>query len=496
MTNREPREIVKRRKRFPTVYSGPLVRMRRCMQKKTYFSALTTGLFLFSIAILRFPATRAEEANSTPSAPPTQQGDASLQSLAPPDSQQPPEQTGPKATEGNSPPVSGNSPPPLNSAPPLSRVREIEAKTYPVEILKRSSSQRIYVFSDPSKRGPQVGRIFLLKKDTTSVMAFRILKVYGEKSEFAARRVRWYDSFRLLDPGSAYVAVEKVQDLRAPILSAQDQKDLKELEGGAAGEGNPSQGAAGTPEPRRSDLPLLDDLPSVQQGRFKNRTPEIPPDPVRGVEVKPFDSDLDSPSTAAPKGAIDSQNELDSPKDFLDPEDEDSEIELVAKGIEDVTPLDGSRQWFTVGVSYLRNNTTNGGSGYFVGAGGRYGITLIERFLIRAPRIQDALAIEIGAYSYRISNFVTAGDAYTIASVLPTGRYTLALGQDLGIFFYGGVMRNFLLPNSVGSDEFKTAIDSLLPAAGAGVLIRLGPGWDLRFDAGYDVVGAGLVLKL
>src|SRR4051794_15843405 len=68
----------------------------------------------------------------------------------------------------SAPPTAEVSPPNSDtaSAPPVddSNLPEIEAKTFPIKTVRRSNSNKIYLFEDIKKRLPDVGRILLLRR--------------------------------------------------------------------------------------------------------------------------------------------------------------------------------------------------------------------------------------------------------------------------------------------------------------------------------------------
>jgi hypothetical protein len=109
---------------------------------------------------------------------------------------------------------------------------DINAKEYSARVEKRSTSGRVYLLSvpNPGQQLPADGQIILLKQAGVPVMAFRVLKEYPDKTQFAGKWVRRYGDVQQLSPGSQYDAFEKVSDREPPALTHQDQKDLKEVE--------------------------------------------------------------------------------------------------------------------------------------------------------------------------------------------------------------------------------------------------------------------------
>lgn len=113
---------------------------------------------------------------------------------------------------------------------------EIEAKTYEVRASKVSKSNRVYVFDDLEKREPRLGRIILVRKGDQPVKAFRVLKLYPERNQFAVKRVRVYGGHdKPLELQTNYIVVEKIADLQEealppPPLTDDEKKDIQEIE--------------------------------------------------------------------------------------------------------------------------------------------------------------------------------------------------------------------------------------------------------------------------
>ena len=112
----------------------------------------------------------------------------------------------------------------------LGPLPDIAAKTYPVKVIRRSSSNKIYLFEDPTNRQPKVGRILLLKREDELFMAFRVLKTYPDQKAIAAKRIRRYRKHRVLENDEPYLALEKLGDLNTPN-TPEDNEGLAELEG-------------------------------------------------------------------------------------------------------------------------------------------------------------------------------------------------------------------------------------------------------------------------
>ena len=173
-------------------------------------------------------------------------------------------------------------------------------------------------------------------------------------------------------------------------------------------------------------------------------------------------------------------------------EEDDENLGLT---IEEVYPLDVHSHWLTVQGALARNNAPDGSPSYASAAGLRYGLTLGKMMFLRKAHVQDSFAVEGGLLFYKMLNYEVEGNAYSVLAAVGTARYTIAFGETLGIFFYGGLLQNRVTGDVGGTDEHRTLLSSVVPAAGAGILFRVGPSWDARVDVGLDMFAAGLVLR-
>jgi hypothetical protein len=103
---------------------------------------------------------------------------------------------------------------------------------------------------------------------------------------------------------------------------------------------------------------------------------------------------------------------------------------------------------------------------------------------------------------YSISNYIeNSGDSYTIIPVQAALRYHVWLNRVFGIYFYGGVLYNYLQDSSQGTlknsvyDAALVSLKTIYPSAGTGMFLNIGPGWNLRFNLGFELFSAGLMLR-
>jgi hypothetical protein len=57
------------------------------------------------------------------------------------------------------------------------------------------------------------------------------------------------------------------------------------------------------------------------------------------------------------------------------------------------------------------------------------------------------------------------------------------------------MLYGYVVASAQGQSSVIAALSTLLPAAGAGLLLQVGPGWYTRLDMGFDNIGLSLVLR-
>src|SRR4051812_41810557 len=77
---------------------------------------------------------------------------------------------------------------------------------------RKSRSQRVYLFSQDLDKDPELsnrGKIILIKGASLPIMAFRVLRSYGAKNQFAAKALKHYRHGNPLS-GDTFLAIEKI----------------------------------------------------------------------------------------------------------------------------------------------------------------------------------------------------------------------------------------------------------------------------------------------
>jgi len=401
----------------------------------------------------------------------------------------------------------------------------IEATTFPVTVERRSLSGHVYLLST-SGDIPDVGRLILVKKDSTPIMAFRVLKRYQDKKQFAAKWLRRYNDVKQLEAAQDYTAIEKVSD-RSPEspLTNQDKKDISELEKPAAPPAPevpppeasplvspqaeippvvaPQAEASPAPSPAEKEAAIADNtIPPLPEAAPSSPPENLPPPeapvPAPTEAAAPpapvpspdgFDSELDAGTSPPPKGTAEAVAEAKEP--------EADDLSSVMVEEKKVTPPNNN--FLSVGVGiYLNYNNNGTTSTPFYTPGGflEYSHILKEQVFLRGGKgPADDLAIEGSLGYYKILTLVNSGDSYTVIPLKGDLRYTVMFSDEFGLFAYGGVEQNVVAATVDPTTSAQQGLNSLVPAVGLGLIFRAGPSWYVRVDGGYDGAAVSLALR-
>jgi hypothetical protein len=319
----------------------------------------------------------------------------------------------------------------------------ISAKTYDLKVERPSLSKRMYLFQKSTSAMPDIGRIFLLRDGPTAVMGFRVVKIYPEKKQIAAKKVKDYPNFLELPAGSTYKAFEKMGAITSvPENTPEDLTDLNELEGGSA----PDPQA--TPTDGTGEMPLSG---GVEGGA-----------PVATLS--------DAPSMT---GSDDEEGEDSG---------ESSEEEFAA-----------NMMGFDVG-SYRGVNLPGGAS--TMGFGLNY-----SRLLTTART--GSLAAEVGIAYYKNSGDIKSPEtgeitsqSFTLTPLSGRLRYHFSLiDEKWSYYIYGGGIFNRVSSQFGATTEEVALVEKMIVGVGAGVFIPTGPNWYMKLNLGTDWIGFGLALR-
>ena len=398
----------------------------------------------------------------------------------------------------------------------------LEVNQFPVKVIRRSSSTRVYLLEDPESGIVQERNVFLLRKGLENVMAFRAIKLYPDLSQFAARHVRKYPGWDVLEPDDRFTALDKIGEFYrelTPQERQEDEMDLLDIE------------SQMTPEDRfEEDLMEWDDESSGEVDDdgflFEEDLGDPPPseddflfDVKSGDNdskeddflAEDFDGEDETQSAAVEENEKESielpnilayDEELDAgtspePKDQLaELNDQQERLELANLVVDEIYPIERDKNWFSLGFGYFNVGTLTGTSAFFSGVGIRYGYNLGDHLFVYQKSLQDSFTLELGAYLYTVSGFASTADNYTVAPLLGTARYNLYIGKSLITFVYAGISMSTVTSSTGGTELANEALSGFGPAFGGGMFIHIGPKWYVRFDLGLDFVGSGLVLKI
>jgi hypothetical protein len=342
------------------------------------------------------------------------------------------------------------------------------------------------------------------------------VKVYDHWPVLAAKKLRAYSSdFRHLPRGEVFAAIEKLADIEfgkpapehpasaadafldaGPQGAAQLGTDLAEVEaaekGGALSGPGGAAGRAQLPSTQPFD-PVLDGgpVPGSAPQRITLQGDETIGNPDAMAHLDGAEGDVLSDAEAqalANNPSLRSASSLASDGFGSDPADR----ALVA---EEVQAFDIYRSSLALGFGYYKNVGATGTVINPTGAQLRYGYTLGNMLLLKQSSYQDSLTAEGGLQVYKLTNYAEANDSYTVLPLTVALRYNIYFNRNTAAFFYGGLNKSNVMEQANGSAESVANLSGLIPSAGAGLLIRVGPHWEVRADIGIDMQAIGLVLR-
>lgn len=440
----------------------------------------------------------------------------------------------------------------FSSALPAEPLPEIVATTFPVQVLRRSQSNRVYLFRDQEVRKPQMGRIVLMRRGGTNAMAFRIIRTYDQGTKFAGSRIKAYGTVTRLNVTDPLKAIEKLGDFfppRTPEEVELDEEDLQEIEAEDPQlVTDPVEEPDGLDDdffvaPAPEEDPLGEDdileevpktaAPSDQAIAAQAASEEDAIDDADWEEDDSEEEDFDEDEFAEDEAPTE-EEEIENFEDVnFDGEDGDEEIEsdvvtaaplkiepydeeldrttspLPSQGadasvagnelesimVDDPKPPQFDNHWAMVTMGLMRNATVSG-AGFYTGGGIKYGLTVRRDLFLRKSTYRDSFTIEGALSGYSVVNFdANFGDSYSVFPLAVTGRYNLHLNDDFGLFGYLGLTKNLVLAQVNGTLEAVDALDAFVPSVGLGSFIRIGPRWWIRTDIGYDLIGLGVALR-
>ena len=340
----------------------------------------------------------------------------------------------------------------------------IEAQAFNVEVISRSNSNQTYLLDDPSHIQPKVGRILMLKKNDHPAMIVRVLKLYPNESLIAAKKIKKYGSIDTFENKEVLIAVEKIMDSIPPAVTLADEEDLQELE-----EDNDL-------EHSNSSLP--------------GTPPNTPPIPQLATKSALTPSPVGS-------GKINSRANMPSDTDTTDSDEEnvDTVQDSSSLVIQEIRTLDQLQHWLTLGFGIFKSYNPSRQTTYLTSGNVRYGITILKRFLINRPNVQDSVVAESSFYFFKAINYAVVGDAYSVIGVSPTLRYNVQFGQKFGVFAFTGLLKNYITSTNNPQASAAQLLAKSSLAAGLGLYLQLGPNWYTRLDLGIEAFSANLVLR-
>jgi hypothetical protein len=283
-------------------------------------------------------------------------------------------------------------------------------------------------------------------------MGLKIIKLYPEKKQIAARRVSLYPGYDELQIAKNYAGLVKID-------SDQLEPSTKAL--------------TDSPEDTLKDKTDLDELETTLNSESES---PLPID-TRVPEILAYDPELDAGTSPPPDDGSYTGSDRD--------EKEDDQIShLVA---DEVRPLDTANQWASVQFAFLLNQSSR--RNY------TYSLTLGKMLFMRSVNSQDSLSLELGAFAFKVIRFMTDFDSYFVLPLVPTLRYNMYFGENWVWYFYLGARYNIILSSTDSTVTGLKKLNTLIPAIGTGLMVQFGPKWFARADFGLEMIAFGLTLK-
>ncbi|MBI3558708.1 MAG: hypothetical protein HY074_20765 [Deltaproteobacteria bacterium] len=369
-------------------------------------------------------------------------------------------------TQAPAPKADGIVPEDYQPAAEPEKVKPIEAEEFRVIFKKSSHSGRVMMFEDATDNRPRPGKILLLKKDNDDVVAIRVLKNYPGK--FAAKTVLPINE---LKPDTEYRAIKKLGEKIIALIREREKRG-KDLDSAKTDEDLAKEVSPDDNELDRG-IPL-------QKGKTKKVLPSRP-DGAAG------------PGMPEPLFSKDG-GELSA--DSIEIKDEDEPYNDLS--VQEDLPIEPNRHSVTLEYGSLKSVDQNANPATYSGVGLRYGFNIWRMALFHRKSLQDMVTLEAGLFYYTIAGFVTADDSVTVYPFVGDLRYTLLIGESLGLFGYLGFTKTYASAGNDTSVALTAAVAGLnttRSALGVGATLKIGPSWAVRLDVGTDLFGIGAVLK-
>ena len=175
---------------------------------------------------------------------------------------------------------------------------------------------------------------------------------------------------------------------------------------------------------------------------------------------------------------------------------------------EDIEPMDPTRNTISAEFAFVNMINNAGSHVYKQGEGIRYGLMLGRMLFLNRPSVQDELTLEAGAFTYTVPGYSDPTDSFTVIPLTFDLKYTILTSETFGIFFYGGEEFNLLgsstitglenstsTPTGTVAQNIITNLTTPRVAVGAGLVFRLGPGWEARAQFGAEMIAMGLSIR-
>lgn len=362
----------------------------------------------------------------------------------------------------------------------------IEAESFPIRLVKKSTSGNVLLFDDVSENKPNPGKILLLKDSSEPIVAIRVLKNYDKNIDETDKRKDTKFAGKIVlnfkDPsiGSEYRALKKLGDRIIDLIKQEEVRQQKKAE----------------------------DIEKTDEELAK----EISPDDEeldRGIPVPKKIENKESPAKAKEKAKEKEKKEVTKAEPLFDKygneleAGSDGELPPLLPGddsleqtaINEDKPYEPSKHAISFEYASILNVDRDQLPANYSALGLRYNHSVWKNLLFKRKQFVDRVSFELSLFYYSIGSFVYSDDVVTVFPVIFTPRYNVELTDNFMVYLYAGIMKNFAT-QSDGKEIIDTSVlEGFLPSLGIGLNIKFGPGWAARVDFGTDLFGIGAVLK-
>ncbi len=345
------------------------------------------------------------------------------------------------------------------------QVPTLDVEHLQLKATNTSRTGETYLFKVESGAEPPVGTLILLKRDKDPVAAVRVVRNENvAPKSFIARKVRLYGAYSSIPLDQTWAGIYKIGELSTA-------ESLPSLEPPPTLDNHTSPAGASEILPS----PSSSDIPSAPQ-------PEMVPDTRKNP--REYDPELDASTTPRPE------------PEWIDDESDDTVF------IEEYGRINPYNHSFSAGFGTARNLSNFGSwSEGFSALQVAYGYRLGRDLWFQEKKPQDSLGLEVGFQSYSRVAVASTDDSYQLFPIFGQLIYEIDFAPWFALHGAFGFQYNWITSSSQGSASnsgFQQILDNnggIQQRLSVGAQLFMGHHWNVRFDVGWEFIGAGLTIR-